>query len=83
VGCAGWRRSPGWCCSIGAGHVSLCALFAATFPDAVTAPPGEVLVSSTVKNLVVGSGLRFRDRGSHALKGVRDDWHLNALDADL
>ncbi len=47
------------------------------------ASPSEVLVSSTVKDLVVGSGLRFRDRGSHTLKGVPDPWHLYALDADL
>ena len=35
-----------------------------------TAAPGEVLVSSTVKDLVVGSGLRFADRGEHSLKGL-------------
>jgi class 3 adenylate cyclase len=35
------------------------------------AEPGEVLVSSTVKDLVVGSGLRFADRGEHTLKGCR------------
>jgi class 3 adenylate cyclase len=40
---------------------------------------GEVLVSSTVKDLVVGSGLAFEDRGMHALKGVPDDWHLFAV----
>jgi class 3 adenylate cyclase len=34
------------------------------------AEPGEVLVSSTVKDLVAGSGLTFEDRGVHALKGV-------------
>jgi class 3 adenylate cyclase len=43
------------------------------------AAPGEVLVSSTVKDLVAGSGLRFHDRGEHELKGVRDAWHLFAL----
>ena len=43
------------------------------------AGPGEVLVSSTVKDLVVGSGLCFQDRGVHTLKGVPDDWHLYAL----
>ena len=37
---------------------------------------GEVLVSGTVKDLVVGSGIRFDDRGSHALKGVPDEWRL-------
>jgi class 3 adenylate cyclase len=40
----------------------------------------EVLASSTVKDLVVGSGLRFTDRGPHALKGVPDEWRLYALE---
>lgn len=44
------------------------------------AGPGEVLASSTVKDLVVGSGLRFADRGIHSLRGVQDDWHLYALE---
>ena len=43
------------------------------------AEPGEVLASSTVKDLVVGSELQFEDRGSHALKGVPDEWRLFAL----
>ncbi len=43
------------------------------------AGPGEVLASSTVKDLVVGSGLRFADRGAHALKGVEDEWRLFAV----
>jgi pimeloyl-ACP methyl ester carboxylesterase len=42
------------------------------------AGPGEVLVSSTVKDLVVGSGLVFEDRGEHTLKGVPDHWRLYA-----
>jgi pimeloyl-ACP methyl ester carboxylesterase/class 3 adenylate cyclase len=40
---------------------------------------GEVLVSSTVKDLVVGSRLAFEDRGVHTLKGVPDDWRLFAV----
>jgi class 3 adenylate cyclase len=44
-----------------------------------SAGPGEVLVSSTVKDLVVGSGLSFEDRGSTTLKGVPDEWRLYAL----
>jgi class 3 adenylate cyclase len=40
------------------------------------AMPGEVLVSSTVKDLVVGSGLQFEDRGTHILKGIPDEWRL-------
>lgn len=43
---------------------------------AAMAGPGEVLVSSTVKDLVAGSGLEFEDRGEHELKGVPDLWHL-------
>lgn len=40
--------------------------------------PGEVLVSSTVRDLVAGSGLAFEDRGTHALKGVPDEWRVFA-----
>jgi class 3 adenylate cyclase len=43
------------------------------------AEPGEVLVSSTVKDLVVGSGLAFVDRGQHALRGVPGEWRLFAV----
>jgi class 3 adenylate cyclase/pimeloyl-ACP methyl ester carboxylesterase len=46
---------------------------------AAQAAPGEVLVSSTVKDLVVGSGIEFADRGSHELKGVPGDWRLLAV----
>jgi class 3 adenylate cyclase len=41
---------------------------------------GEVLVSSTVKDLVTGSGLQFAERGRAELKGVPGEWHLYALD---
>lgn len=47
---------------------------------AALAGPGEVLVSRTVKDLVVGSGLSFQDRGTAALKGVPDEWQLYAVD---
>ncbi|HKY16340.1 MAG TPA: adenylate/guanylate cyclase domain-containing protein [Microthrixaceae bacterium] len=40
------------------------------------AGPGEVLVTSTVKDLVFGSELEFEDRGTRTLKGVPGDWHL-------
>jgi uncharacterized protein (TIGR00369 family) len=40
------------------------------------AQPGEVLVSSTVKDLVAGSGIEFDDRGEHTLKGIASPWHL-------
>jgi class 3 adenylate cyclase len=46
------------------------------------AQPGEVLVSSTVKDLVAGSGLRFRERGIASLKGVPEDWRLFAVEPD-
>jgi class 3 adenylate cyclase len=39
----------------------------------------EVVVSSTVKDLVAGSGIRFEDRGIHALKGVPEEWHIFAV----
>jgi class 3 adenylate cyclase/pimeloyl-ACP methyl ester carboxylesterase len=45
---------------------------------AATAGPGDVLVSSTVKDLVLGSGIEFDDRGMHTLKGVEGEWHLFA-----
>jgi class 3 adenylate cyclase len=43
------------------------------------ADPGEVLVSSTVRELVVGSGLDFAERGTHELKGAPDQWRLFAV----
>ena len=47
---------------------------------AALAGPSEVLVSRTVRDLVAGSGLRFRDRGSPALKGVPGEWSLFAVE---
>jgi pimeloyl-ACP methyl ester carboxylesterase/class 3 adenylate cyclase len=47
---------------------------------AAIAGAGEVLVSSTVKDLVAGSGLRFGDRGSHSLKGVPGEWRIFAVE---
>jgi class 3 adenylate cyclase len=43
------------------------------------ASPGEVVVSNTVKDLVVGSGIAFEDRGEHELRGVPDRWRLWAV----
>jgi class 3 adenylate cyclase len=43
------------------------------------AQPGEILVSSVVKDLVVGSGLGFTERGAHTLKGVPGSWPLFAV----
>lgn len=48
---------------------------------AAQASPGEVLVSQTVKDLVVGSGITFEDRGTQALKGVPGEWRLYAVAA--
>ena len=42
------------------------------------AGPGEVLVSSTVKDLVAGSGIEFEDRGTRELKGIPGEWRLYA-----
>jgi len=46
---------------------------------AAMAAPSEVLVSQTVKDLMVGSDLRFEDRGSHELKGVPGAWKVYAV----
>ena len=47
---------------------------------AASAGAGEILVSSTVKDLVSGSGLRFADRGTHQLKGVPEAWRIYAVE---
>jgi len=46
---------------------------------AAKADPGEVLVSSTVKDLVAGSGLVFQDRGAHELSGIPGEWRLYSV----
>jgi class 3 adenylate cyclase/pimeloyl-ACP methyl ester carboxylesterase len=43
------------------------------------AQANDVLVSSTLRDLVIGSGLEFDDRGAHTLKGVPGEWHLFAV----
>jgi len=43
--------------------------------------PGEVLASSTVRDLVVGSGIEFESRGSHELKGVPGEWSLFSVES--
>jgi class 3 adenylate cyclase len=48
---------------------------------AAYAAPSEVLVSSTVKDLVAGSGLAFQDRGPHELRGVPGEWRLFAVES--
>ncbi|MFZ3306329.1 MAG: adenylate/guanylate cyclase domain-containing protein, partial [Mycobacterium sp.] len=47
------------------------------------AGPREVLVSSTVRDIVTGSRHRFADRGEHDLKGVPGRWRLCALEREL
>jgi class 3 adenylate cyclase len=47
---------------------------------AAEAAPGEVLVSSTVKDLVAGSGIEFRERGFVDLKGVPGEWRLYSVE---
>jgi class 3 adenylate cyclase len=46
---------------------------------AAEASPGEVLVSSTVKDLVAGSGIEFRERGTAQLRGVPGQWRIFAV----
>jgi class 3 adenylate cyclase len=46
---------------------------------AALAEPGEVLVTSTVKQLVGGSEIGFASRAAHTLKGVADQWELFAV----
>ena len=48
---------------------------------AAAAQAGEVLVSSTVKDLVSGSGIQFTDRGTHALRDIPRTWQLFAASA--
>jgi class 3 adenylate cyclase len=49
---------------------------------AALAGPGEVLVSSTVRDLVVGSGLEFDERGEHELRSIDGRWGLLAVRPD-
>ncbi|MEW9921335.1 adenylate/guanylate cyclase domain-containing protein [Marimonas sp. MJW-29] len=43
------------------------------------ADPGEILVSQTVREMLMGSGLTLSDRGTHALKGVDGSWTVYSL----
>jgi class 3 adenylate cyclase len=47
---------------------------------AAEAGAGEIMVSSTVKDVLAGSGLSFSSRGDHQLKGVPGTWHLYAVE---
>lgn len=55
---------------------------AVTMRVADLAEAGEILVSSTVKDLVSGSGIRFTDRGTHALAGIPDEWRILGVDRE-
>ena len=43
------------------------------------AGPGDICVSSTVRDLMLGSGLAFEDRGTHDLKGIPGQWEILAV----
>jgi class 3 adenylate cyclase len=64
-------------CELGADSVRGIAVHTGARVAALAAP-GEVLVSSTVKDLVAGSGIDFTDRGMHELKGIPGEWRLYA-----
>ena len=66
-------------CEVSSGDVAGIAVHVAARVLA-EAEPGDVLVSSVVRDLSAGSGLLFRDRGTHNLRGVEGDWQLLALD---
>jgi class 3 adenylate cyclase len=65
-------------CELAEGKVSGIAVHTGARVTAEAAP-GEVLVSSTVRDLVAGSGIEFEDRGVHELKGVPGEWRLYAV----
>ncbi len=67
-------------CELAAGKVAGIAVHTGARVAAL-AGPGEVLVSSTVKDLVAGSGIEFDERGEHKLKGVPGEWRLYAVRA--
>jgi class 3 adenylate cyclase len=66
-------------CELAGGKLSGMAVHIAARVQAA-APPGEIRVSGTVKDLAVGSAWRFADRGEHTLKGVPGEWRLYALE---
>lgn len=66
-------------CELISGDVAGIAVHIAARVAAI-AKPDEVLVSSTVKDLVAGSGLQFADRGVHTLKGVPGEWRVFAVE---
>jgi uncharacterized protein (TIGR00369 family) len=67
-------------CEVSAGDVAGIAIHVASRIQSA-AQPGEILVSSTVRDLIAGSGLQLFDRGVHELKGVKGKWQLFAADS--
>jgi uncharacterized protein (TIGR00369 family) len=65
-------------CEVSAGDVSGIAVHVASRVLS-TAQPGEILVSGTVRDLLLGSDVKFEDRGRRGLKGIEGDWQLFAL----
>lgn len=87
VALAEWVRSLGLELRVGV-HTGECEVLGDKYSGiavhlgarvASAAEPGQVLVSSTVKDLVVGSGIHFEDLGPRSLKGVPDQWRLFAV----
>ena len=66
-------------CEVSGGNVAGIAVHTGA-RVAAKAGPDEVLVSSTVRDLVAGSGIEFRERGSYELKGLPGEWRLFAVD---
>lgn len=66
-------------CEVRGDHLGGLAVHIAARVGALAAP-GQVLVSGTVKDLVVGSGIQFIDRGEHDLKGVSGTWNLFSVE---
>jgi uncharacterized protein (TIGR00369 family) len=65
-------------CDIAEGDVSGIAVHVASRVLSIAAP-GDILVSGTVRDLLLGSAVKFDDRGRHQLKGIEGDWQLFAL----
>jgi class 3 adenylate cyclase len=66
-------------CEVGGGDVAGLAVHVASRVQSA-AEPGEILVSSTVRDLTAGSGFRLIDRGAHELKGLEGKWMLFAVE---
>src|SRR6476619_832893 len=74
------RYAPG-CIPVSARSAAMTSGVAVHIGARVSALAGanDVLVSSTLRDLVIGSGLKFEERGAHELKGVPGEWQLFAV----